>query len=166
MLAAGVAVSVDDPVDELLEAPFALRGPDCAAEVLRGDDVRRVHRPEVREFHAMLLEVDRAVAPVGHHDVAALPGHLVILMNALASVDTADPQTLAGALTVLSRRSARRLGHVVVPLRNHAGFMLEPLAALVPDICHLPSRCNRPVTRRSCLLPAMRRPCRHRPSRS
>src|SRR5262249_60135082 len=113
----------------------------------------------------MLLEVDRAVAPVGHHDVAALPGHLVIRTNAFASVDTADPQTLAGALTVLSRRPARRLGHVV-PLRNHNGFLLEPLAALVPDICHLPSRCNRPVTRRSCLLPAMRLPCRHRPSRS
>ena len=49
----------------------------------------------------MLLEVDRAVAPVRHHDVAALPGHLVVRVRALAGVDAPDPQALAGALAVL-----------------------------------------------------------------
>src|SRR5258705_2403106 len=63
----------------------------------------------------MLLEIDRAIAPVRHDDVAALPGHLVIGVRALASVDTTDLQALAGALAVLRSRSARRLGHVVPP---------------------------------------------------
>src|SRR5712692_10780083 len=139
VLTAGVAVAADDPVDDLLEAPLALRGPDGTAEVLRGDDVGRVHRPEVWELDAVLLEVDRAVTPVRHHDVAALPRHLVIGMNPLASVDTADPHALADALAVLRRRPARRLGHVV-PLRNRRRFPLEPFAALVPDTCHQPSR--------------------------
>ena len=38
--------------------------------------------PEVGELDAALLEVDRAVAPVGHDDVAALPGHLVVRVHA------------------------------------------------------------------------------------
>src|SRR5215471_2228909 len=164
MLAACVAVRADDPVDELLEAPLALRGPDRAAEILRCHDVGRVHGPEVGELHAVLLEVDRAIAPVRHDDVAAFPGHLVVGMNSLASVNPADSQTLPGALAVLRCRPVRRLGHVV-PLRNHRGLPLEPLAALVPDTCHRPSCHNRPVMRCSCLLAAMWKPCPDRLTR-
>ena len=36
-----------------------------------------------RELDAALLEVDRAVPPVRHDDVAALPGHLVVRVDAL-----------------------------------------------------------------------------------
>ena len=91
---AGLAVGLHDPVDELLEAGLALRGADSAAEVLAGDDVDRVHRPEVGELDATLLEVDRAVAPVGHDDVTALPGHLVVRMHAGGGVDALDTQPL------------------------------------------------------------------------
>ena len=43
VLAAGVAVGADDPVDQLLQAPLTLRRAHRAAEVLRRDDVRGVH---------------------------------------------------------------------------------------------------------------------------
>src|SRR5262249_46252267 len=69
VLAARLAVRADHPVDELLEAPLTLRGADGATEIFRGDDVRGVHRPEIRELDSALLEVHRAVAPVSHDDV-------------------------------------------------------------------------------------------------
>ena len=96
-------VHAHDAVDQLLQAPLALRRADRAAEVLGGHDVRRVDRPEVGELDAALLEVDRAVPPVRHDDVAALPGDLVIGMDAIAGVDTAHGEPLAGTLAALPR---------------------------------------------------------------
>src|SRR6185437_7041805 len=103
MLAASGAVRADHAVDQLLETPLALRAAGRAAEVLGGDDVGGVDRPEVGELDAVLLKVDRAVSPVGHHDVATLPGHLVVGVNTVARVDTADLKTGAStrALAVL-----------------------------------------------------------------
>ena len=101
VLAAGRAVGEHDPVDELTQAALALRAADRAAEVLRGDDVGGVDAPLGGELHAALLEVDRAVAPVGHDDVAALPGHLVVGVHTGGGEDALDLQALA---------PARRLG--------------------------------------------------------
>ena len=67
------------------------RRADRAAEVLAGDDVGGVDRPGLGELDAALLEVDRAVAPVGHHDVAALPGHLVVGVHAGRGVESLQP---------------------------------------------------------------------------
>ncbi len=111
---AGLPIRLHDAVDELLQAHLALRGADGTAEVLAGDDVDRVHRPEVGELDAALLEVDRAVAPVGHDDVTALPGHLVVRVHAGGGVDALDAQPL-GRLGALGAgtpcRTARRLCH-------------------------------------------------------
>src|SRR5581483_2170704 len=90
------------------------------------DDVGRVDRPEVGELDAALLEVDRAVAPVGHDDVAALPRDLVVGVHAGSRVDPLEPQPLpapAGLpprrrapLTVrATRRPAHRLRHEPSP---------------------------------------------------
>ena len=84
----GPVVGTDDPVDQLAQAGLALRGADGAAEVLAGDDVRGVHRPVRRELHAALLEVDRAVPPVRHDDVPALPLDLVVGMHPRGGEDT------------------------------------------------------------------------------
>ena len=92
VLLAGAAVLADDPVDDLAQAGLALRGADGAAEVLGRHDVGRVDAPEVGELHPALLEVHRAVAPVRHHDVAALPGHLVVGVHALSGPHPLDPQ--------------------------------------------------------------------------
>src|SRR5690606_26165857 len=89
-------------------------GADGTAEVLAGDDVDRVHRPEVGELDAALLEVDRAVAPVGHHDVTALPGHLVVGVDSRSGVDALHTQPLARLVALGSGtpcRTARRLCH-------------------------------------------------------
>ncbi len=110
----GLPVRLHDAVDQLLEAGLALRGADGTAEVLAGDDVDRVHRPEVGELDATLLEVDRAVAPVGHDDVTALPRHLVVRVHAGSGVDALDTQPLGGLGALgsgTSCRTARRLCH-------------------------------------------------------
>jgi hypothetical protein len=65
------------------------------AEVLRRDDVRGVDAPLGGELHAALLEVDRAVTPVRHDDVAALPGHLVVGVHTGGGEDPLDLQALA-----------------------------------------------------------------------
>ena len=89
---AGLHVGEHDAVDELLERPLALVGADRAAEVLGRDDVRGVDRPRVGELDPALLEVDRAVTPVGHDDVATLPGHFVVRVHAGLGVDPLDGQ--------------------------------------------------------------------------
>ena len=82
VLLAGRRVGQHDPVDELPQAPLARVGADGAAEVLGGDDGGGVDRPEVGELDAALLEDGLARPPVGHDDVAALPGHLVVGVHA------------------------------------------------------------------------------------
>ena len=117
VLAARGAIRSDHPVHKLLEAPLALHRADRAAEVLCRHDVRRVDRPEVGELDAALLKVDRAIPPVRHHDISALPGDLVIGVNAFAGVDTAQRQALGALAAALRRWTACRLGHVL-PLRG------------------------------------------------
>ncbi len=126
VLAASLAVSADHAVDQLLEAPLAVRAAGRTAKVLRGDDVGRVDRPGVGELHAALLEVHRSVAPVRHDDVATFPGHLVVGVNSRTGVDALDLQPRAAALVlaallfdVLRGRAARCVSHVR-PLRNRA----------------------------------------------
>ena len=94
VLPAGRAVLVHDPADQLLERPLAVVRADGAAEVLGGDDVGGVDRPGLRELHPALLEVDRAVAPVGHDDVTTLPDHLVVRVLALGRPEPLDLQAL------------------------------------------------------------------------
>ena len=121
-------VGADHAVDELLEAPLALGRADRAAEVLGRDDVGRVDRPEVGELDAALLEVDRAVPPVGHDDVAALPGDLVVGVDALTGVDAAHREPLLALLPrcALTRSSSRSS----CPLRNPPGSHRGPGQAL------------------------------------
>src|SRR6185312_931305 len=115
-----------------LEAPLALRRADGAAEVLGGDDVGRVHRPEVGKLDAVLLEVDRAVPPVRHDNVPAFPGHLVIGVHAGGGVDALHPQPGAsrlgrlGGLPLAGRRAAHRLRHCVSPFRDLFGSLSGP----------------------------------------
>src|SRR6204780_2723210 len=126
LLPAGLLVLADDPVHKLLEAPPALRRADRAAEVLGGHDVGGVHRPEVGELDAMLLEVDRAVPPVRHDDIPAFPGDLVVGVHARRGVDAPDLEPAATAPRVLlplppaGRRSAHLLRHFS-PFRDPAG---------------------------------------------
>jgi hypothetical protein len=105
VLTTGRAVGQHDAVDELTQAALPLGAADGTAEVLRGDDVGGVDAPLGGELHAALLEVDRAVAPVGHDDVAALPGHLVVGVHTGGGEDPLDLEALA---------PARRLGRAAV----------------------------------------------------
>src|SRR5579863_1443975 len=98
VLPARLLVHGDHAVDQLLEAPLALGGADRTAEVLGGHDVGRVDRPEVRELYATLLEIDRAVPPVRHYHVPALPGDLVVRVDARRGVDTRHPEPAVSLL--------------------------------------------------------------------
>ena len=105
---------------------LALRRADGAAEVLAGDDVGGVDRPELGELHAALLEVHRAVAPVRHHDVAALPGDLVVGVHAGGGVHPLDgqpPALRAAGLPSASRGGGGPggLGHALPLLRLRPG---------------------------------------------
>jgi hypothetical protein len=106
VLAARGAVGEHHPVDELTQAALPLGLADRAAEVLRGDDVGGVDAPLGGELHTALLEVDRAVPPVGHDDVAALPGHLVVGVHSGGGEDTLDLEALV---------PGRRLGAAAGP---------------------------------------------------
>src|SRR5262249_35305741 len=125
VLAAGLGVLADDAVDELLEAPLPLRRADRAAEVLGGHDVGGIHGPEIGELHSVLLEVDRAVTPVGHDDIAAFPGDLVVGMDSLAGLDALDRESLVPLPATTRRGTTRRLGHVV-PLPGPPGPLAGP----------------------------------------
>jgi hypothetical protein len=74
-LAAPAGDRAGDAGDHLLDRVLALVGADPSAEVLLGDDVRRVLRPGLRELDAALLE-DRVVR-VADDRVAELPLDLV-----------------------------------------------------------------------------------------
>src|SRR5450759_2046475 len=111
----GSDVAAHYPVDELTQRVLPLGGAHRAAEVLCGDDVRGVDRPEIRELHPALLEVDRAIAPVRHHHVAALPGDLRVRVHAGRSEHAPDRESLTGgtgrAGAVATDGTADRLGH-------------------------------------------------------
>src|SRR5690606_12892798 len=131
LLPAGLHVHADHAVDELLQAPFALRRADRSAEVLGRDDVDGVQRPEVGELDAALLEVDRAVAPVGHDDVTTLPAHLVVRMHAGGGENALDLQAFAAPLAAPGSRAAHRLRHDLPPLgpSRRALYRNNPAAA-------------------------------------
>src|SRR5207248_1597073 len=65
--------------------------------------LHRVLLPEGRELHAPLLEVDRAVTPVGEHHITAFPRHLVIGVYSWRGVDPLDTQRLLGLRARLAR---------------------------------------------------------------
>ena len=159
VLPAGCHVDAHDPVHELLQAPLALRRADRAAEVLGGHDVGGVDRPEVGELHAVLLEVDRAVPPVGHDDVAALPGDLVIGVDAFAGVDAADGESLAGTLAAVARDPLRRLGHVRPP--SGSGWSVAGLARPCACLPACYARSHRADARCSCFAGLRLRRDRH-----
>ena len=90
VLAPGLDVGENDPVDELLEAPLALLRPEGAAEVLRRDDGGGVHAPEIRVLGPALLEDDLAALPVCLDDIAALPVHAFIRVLPGSRVEPLD----------------------------------------------------------------------------
>ena len=102
VLAAGRAVGAHHPVDELAQAATRAAGvPTAPRKYFVVTMLVALTLHDGGELDAALLEVDRAVAPVGHDDVAALPGHLVVGVHAGGGEDALDLQALA---------PARRLG--------------------------------------------------------
>ena len=91
-------------------------GAHGAPEVFRGDDVGRVDAPRLRELDPTLLEVDRAVTPVRHHHVAALPRHLVVRVDTLGRPHPLDlePGRPHGPCPTLASGDVAR--HVSCPL--------------------------------------------------
>src|SRR5215212_9693465 len=140
---AGLGVGLHDPVDELLEAPLPRLGADRAAEVLRGDDRARVHRPEVRELHPTLLEDGLAGLPVLLDDVAALPGDLVVGVGAGRAEDTLDRQ--AGLVMACAPRPQRRglrrlrrIGHLLSSVPDCSCCCLRVLLPMVSATTDMP----------------------------
>jgi hypothetical protein len=73
---------VRDAPDQLADARLALRRAQLAAEVLRGDDVRRRLAPGRRDLDAVLLEHRPALLVVDDRG-PRLPRHLVVRMSPL-----------------------------------------------------------------------------------
>src|ERR1044072_18329 len=102
----------------------------------------------VTMFAARLLEVDRAVAPVGHDHVAAFPLHLVVRVDALGRPDPPDAQppdrrAAAARAAALPTCCDAVTGHGVPPRWNCslvAGRTL--LLAVSCCSCALPLRCR------------------------
>ena len=66
----------------------------------------------------MLLEVDRAITPVRHNDVAAFPRDLVVRVDTRSCVDAADLEAFGGFPA--SRDGGGGLCHCVKFLRGQA----------------------------------------------
>src|SRR5438093_3245944 len=81
---------VDHAVDHLLDAPLPRLGAELPAEVLRGHDVGRGLRPELRDLDPPLLE-DVPAFPWDHR-VTKLPLDLVVGVDPLAGEPALDPQ--------------------------------------------------------------------------
>src|SRR5438034_8031897 len=86
----GASDRVDHAVDHLLDTPLPLRRAKLAAEVLRGDHVRRRLGPELGNFDVLLFEDVAALAWDGR--VAELPLDLVVGVDALAGEAAVDPE--------------------------------------------------------------------------
>ena len=84
---------VGHAVDDLAQRPLALLGAEGAAEVLLGDDVRRVQRPGRGELDLGLEEGVGAVLVVGDARVAPLPDDPVVGMLTLAREVPTDPDS-------------------------------------------------------------------------
>src|SRR5919199_976480 len=83
-----------DARDHLLDRALAGGRVELAAEVLLGDDVRRVLRPRARELDVRLLEGD--LAAVADPRVAQLPPDRVERMDPRTREDAPDCQRLTG----------------------------------------------------------------------
>src|SRR5699024_4248417 len=114
-------VGRDNPVDQLLEAVLPARRSYRAAKVLARHDVRRVDGPELRELDTSLLEVHRPVPPIGHHDIAALPGHLVIRVHTGRRVHPWNCQALATSFLPDSRFRRGVRHHAPLPPGGRCG---------------------------------------------
>ena len=99
---------VDDPVDDLAQRRLALGRPERPAEVLLGEDVRRVHAPGGGHLDAELLEGDRAGPVVGDARVAPLPGDLVVGMRTLAVKCRRIPMSIRSPATAIIPPRTRR----------------------------------------------------------
>ena len=86
---------VDDAVDELADAGLALRRAEVAAEVLADHDVGGELAPELGDFDVLLLE-DALAALVGDAGGPALPGDLVVRVDARAGPATLEGQAVGG----------------------------------------------------------------------
>ncbi|GMA89141.1 hypothetical protein GCM10025868_43910 [Angustibacter aerolatus] len=119
----------------LAQALLALLGADGTAEVLRGDDGGGVHRPEVGELDATLLEDRLAGLPVLLHDVTTLPGDLVVRVHPRGGEDALHPRALALA-SCTGAGAAGRLGHVSSSSSSCvvAGAVLFVLIALIAQV--------------------------------
>ena len=102
-----------DARDHLLDRALARRRVELAAEVLLGDDVRRVLRPRLRELDVLLLERD--LVAVADARVARLPLDLVEGVDARLREQPLDTQRLSHAGLRLERCVWRRL-HQKTPL--------------------------------------------------
>lgn len=95
---------VDDPRHHIAQRVFAPLGAEPATEILLGDDVRGVLRPELRELDAELLEDDLTGAVMDDAGIAALPWHLVTCCV-----------FVCGALLIAFLSGRRRMPHIVPP---------------------------------------------------
>ena len=81
-------VGKDNPINELLQTPFAVFGTQGPAKIFRGDDCRRIHTPKIGVFNTTLLEDYFTSFPVVLNDVASLPTYVVIRVDALCGEKT------------------------------------------------------------------------------
>jgi hypothetical protein len=93
-LAPPVGDRAGDAADHLLDRVLARGRAELAAEVLLGDDVRRVLRPRLRELDAGLLEREPVAVPDAR--VAALPLDRVVRVHARSREQPPDRQGLTG----------------------------------------------------------------------
>ena len=110
----GLGVGKDDAVDQLTKAALTNVGAQCTTEVLGGDDGGGVHRPEIGELDATLLEDGLTGLPVRLNDIAVFPVDLVVGVNAWRGVDALDGQSCNLRTPLLRRRASctsRCLGH-------------------------------------------------------
>ena len=107
--------------DHLLDGVLAQRRVELAAEVLLGDDVRRVLRPRLRKLDAALLEGD-AVA-VGDAGIAQFPLDGVERLDAGLREEPGNGQRLA-CLDVGHEWGLRSALHRPAPLISPRGFVL------------------------------------------
>ena len=90
---APVGDRVDDAVDHLAQRPLPFGQPERAAEVLLGDDVRRVERPIGRELDVGLEEGIAPVLEVRDARIAALPLHGVVRIDRRVGEVPSDPDS-------------------------------------------------------------------------
>jgi len=97
VVATSLGVCEHNAVDQLAKAVLALRGSYRTAKVLRGNDGARVDAPEFWKLSAALLEDGFSGLPVSLHNIAELPGDLIVWVNAWNGVNAVDGNSLTGS---------------------------------------------------------------------